>query len=153
MELTEAKRERLKKLEEVFLEVARNISSKLSQNADLNLTHAQFFMLKRLGAGPATVSEMAEYMDVSLSAVTSMADRLVKMGYIARKRSEEDRRLVWLELTGPGGVILEETITKRREILQGMLGRLPEEDLEALYNVYSKVLSFMSEKKETGGAV
>lgn len=153
MELTESKKERLGKLEEVFLEVARNISSKLSHNADLNLTHAQFFMLKRLGAGPATVSEVAEHMDVSLSAVTSMADRLVKMGYIARRRSEEDRRLVWLELTGPGGVILEETIAKRREIVHGMLGRLPEEDLEVLHNIYSKVLVFMSDKKETGGPV
>ncbi|MFZ5646839.1 MAG: MarR family transcriptional regulator [Bacillota bacterium] len=153
MELTEGKRERLRKLEEVFLEVARNISSKITQSADLTLTHPQFFMLKRLGTGPATVSEMAEYMDVSLSAITSMADRLVKMGYITRKRSEEDRRLVWLELTGPGRVILEKTITKRREIVNGLLGRLAEEDLEALYTIYSKVLSLMSEKREAGGGI
>lgn len=153
MDLTETKLERLKKLEEVFLEVARNISGKISQNADTSLTHAQFFMLKRLGVGQATVSEVAEYMEVSLSAVTSMADRLVKMGYISRKRSDEDRRLVWLDLNGSGREILEETISRRREVVHGLLGRLSEEDLEALFSIYSKVLGFMSENKETGGGL
>jgi len=145
---TGEKKEKLKRLEEVFQEVARNIAIKMFQGADQNLTHPQFFMLKRLGKGSSTVSEMAEYMGVSLSAITSMADRLVKTGYVSRKRSEHDRRLVWLELTDTGREVMEETTSRRREIINGLLGRLPEEDLEALNIIYHKVLGFISEKTE-----
>lgn len=145
---TGEKKEKLKRLEEVFQEVARNIAVKIFQGADQNLTHPQFFMLKRLGKGSSTVSEMAEYMGVSLSAITSMADRLVKTGYVSRKRSEHDRRLVWLELTDTGREVMEETTSRRREIINGFLGRLPEEDLESLYVIYHKVLGFISEKTE-----
>lgn len=145
---TGEKKEKLKRLEEVFQEVARNIAIKIFQGADQNLTHPQFFMLKRLGKGSSTVSEMAEYMGVSLSAITSMADRLVKTGYVTRKRSEHDRRLVWLELTDTGREVMEETTSRRREIINGLLGRLPEEDLESLYVIYHKVLGFISEKTE-----
>ena len=147
-DITEGKREKLKKIEEVFQEVARHIADKIFQGAYQGLTHPQFFMLKRLGKGSSTVSEMAEYLGVSLSAITSMADRLVKTGYVSRKRSEHDRRLVWLELTDTGREVMEETTSRRREIINGLLGRLPEEDLESLYVIYHKVLGFISEKAE-----
>jgi len=147
-DLTEGKREKLKKIEEVFQEVARHIADKIFQGAYQGLTHPQFFMLKRLGKGPSTVSEMAEYMGVSLSAITSMADRLVRTGYVSRKRSDHDRRLVWIELTDVGREVMEEATSMRRQVVQGILGRLPEEDLESLYVIYNKVLGFISEKTE-----
>jgi len=134
------KEKKLQELEEVFQEVARNISVKIFQDADRVLTHPQFFMLKHLGSGPATVSEVAEQLGVSLSAITSMADRMVKMGYLIRTRSESDRRLVMLELTENGRKVLEESTRKRRKIVYNLLGRLPEDDLVALYDIYSKLL-------------
>jgi len=133
-DLTEGKREKLKKIEEVFQEVARHIADKIFQGAYQGLTHPQFFMLKRLGKGPSTVS--------------SMADRLVRTGYVSRKRSDHDRRLVWIELTDVGREVMEEATSMRRQVVQGILGRLPEEDLESLYVIYNKVLGFISEKTE-----
>lgn len=141
------KEEKLQKLDEVFLEVARNISVKMIQ-FNQTLTPPQFFLLKKLSSGPATVSEVADYMGVSLSAITSMSDRLVKLGYVARKRSENDRRLVWLELTAAGGKVLAEAMEKRKEVVYGFLGKLPEEDLAALHGIYTKLLELIRENKE-----
>ncbi len=141
------KEERLKKLDEVILEVARRITFKIFQG-EQNLTHPQYFLLKRLSSGPATVSEVAESMGVSLSAITSMSDRLTKMGYISRNRSETDRRLVWLELTATGGEVLEEAVRRRREVIYGFLGRLPEEDLESLHGIYTRILELIREDAE-----
>lgn len=141
------KEEKLKKIEEVFQEVARNITVKIFQG-DQTLTHPQFFLLKKLLSGPATVSEVAEHMGVSLSAITSMSDRLAKTGYITRKRSDDDRRLVWLELTESGGEVLAEAIKKRREVVYGFLGRLPEEDLAALHIIYTKLLDLIRDNTE-----
>lgn len=135
-------------LEGVFQEVARNISVRIFQNADQVLTHPQFFMLKRLESRPATVSEVAEYLGVSLSAITSMADRLVKTGYVSRSRSENDRRHVWLELTAAGRQALEESIKMRREVINGLLGRLPGEDLAVLHSIYSRLLGLIKESAD-----
>ncbi len=139
------KEKRLEDLDRVFQEVARSISGKIFQNADQVLTHPQYFMLKRIESNPATVSEVADYLGVSLSAVTSMADRLVKMGYVSRKRSEDDRRLVWLKLTPAGREVLAESTRKRREVVYGLLGRLPEEDLTALHDIYTRLLGLIKE--------
>lgn len=130
----------LLELEEVFQEVARTITARFFQCTDQSLTPPQFFMLKRLASGPATVSEVAEYLGVSLSAVTSMADRMVKSNYVIRSRSEEDRRVVWLKLTDAGRKILKESSLKRKEVLHSLLGKLPEEDLTALHDIYTKLL-------------
>jgi len=133
----------LDRLETIFQEVAKNISVRIFQQADQVLTHPQYFMLKRLFSGPATVSEVAEFLGVSLSAVTSMAGRLVKTGYLVRARSEDDRRLVWLKLTDSGRRALEESSRQRKEVIQGVLGRLGDEELRALYGVYTRMLELM----------
>ena len=142
------KEEKLLKLEEVFQEVVRNISIRIFQHAEQVITHPQFFMLKKLALGPVTVSEVAEYLGVSLSAITSMADRLVKTGYVNRYRSQDDRRLVRLELTPAGSEALAAAINKRREVMHGTLGRLPEGDLAALHSIYTKLLGLIKENAD-----
>jgi DNA-binding MarR family transcriptional regulator len=142
------KEEMLKKLEAVVQEVGRNFTTRIFHGTEGKLTHPQFFMLRRLLNGPATVSEVAEYLGVSLSAVTAMADRLVKIKYITRKRSEDDRRLVWLELTDGGREVLSQASRRYSEVIYGLLGRMSGEDLEALFRVYTKLLELMTEKTE-----
>ncbi|MCL5934978.1 MAG: MarR family transcriptional regulator [Firmicutes bacterium] len=139
------KEEKIKKLEEVFQEVARNIAIRVYHGSDEKLTHPQFFMLKKLRNGPATVSEVADYLGVSLSAITAMADRLVKTKYITRCRSEDDRRLVWLELTDTGREMLNKAAERNRELIHGLLNKLPEEDLEAMYGIYTRLLGLITE--------
>lgn len=134
---------KITELEEIFQEVGLHMTSKVIQDGDLKLTHTQFFTLKRLISEPATVSEVAEYLGVSLSAVTSMADRLVKIGYISRKRSENDRRVVWLELTPEGKKVFDETWDSRRRILRGILGQLPTDDLINLHRIYLSLLQLI----------
>lgn len=146
--VTRDKEEMLLKLEEVFHEMARNISIRIFQHAEQVITHPQFFMLKKLSSGPATVSEVAEYLGVSLSAITSMADRLVKTGYVNRYRSQDDRRLVRLELTPAGSEALEAAINRKREVMHGILGMLPEEDLTALHSIYTRLLGLIKENKD-----
>ncbi len=136
-------------LEEIFQEVGLHLTGKVFQDSDSKLTHPQFFTLKRLKAGPATVSEVAEYLGVSLSAVTSMADRLVKTGYICRKRSDHDRRLVWLELTPEGEKVFDETWDVRKKILHKFLGQLPDDDLLTLRRIYIYLLELIK-NSDTG---
>jgi DNA-binding MarR family transcriptional regulator len=134
------KEDKLLQLEEIFQEVGLYMTKKVLQDCEVKLTHPQYFTMKRLESGPATVSEVAEYLGVSLSAITSMSDRLVKTGYIARLRSDTDRRLVWLELTEEGRRIFVEAGNKKMKMMYELLSNLSDDDLSFLHRVYLQLL-------------
>src|SRR5919197_3232536 len=49
--------------------------------------------------GPISAGELAEAMHLSSGAVTTLVDRLERVGYAQRRRDDEDRRRVLVELT------------------------------------------------------
>ncbi|HLA63927.1 MAG TPA: MarR family transcriptional regulator, partial [Rhodothermales bacterium] len=60
------------------------------------LTKPELLALGVLGVhGPSRMGEVAAHLAVGQSAVTPVIDRLEGRGLVARRRSEEDRR-VWL---------------------------------------------------------
>lgn len=50
--------------------------------------------------GTATVSSIAEDLDISKAAVTMKVNELVKQGLVKKIQSEEDKRINHLEVTG-----------------------------------------------------
>lgn len=78
----------------------RTIDSKV---ADLDLTAMQWIPLLMLAHGKArTAAELSRCSGADTSTVTRMLDRLEAKGLIQRKRSETDRRIIFLELTEEG---------------------------------------------------
>lgn len=138
------------RLEEVFLEMVRRLHSELADQMVSGITGSQFFVLKKIESkGRLTVSEVADELGVSLSAITALVDRLVKAGLAVRSRDEQDRRLVWLEATDKGREILVKCMEGRRKVAIKYFGKLPVEDIQKLVEIYEKVLVMMrAEEKE-----
>jgi len=66
----------------------------------LNMTAPQGMMVFMLSKkGPMKISEISEKMSLSNSTVSGIVDRLEKMDYVKRERSEKDRRVVRVVLT------------------------------------------------------
>lgn len=138
----------LEHLDEAFQRLARRLHAEFAQNMVGGITMSQFIVLKILKTkGKVTVSEVAEELCVSLSAVTALADRLYKVGLVQRQRDEQDRRLVWLMLTGEGEKIMLLCQAARRKVTEKYFSRLPEKDLEQLIKLYEKILSFEPESQ------
>lgn len=138
------------RLEEVFVEMVRRLHNELAEQMVSGITGSQFFVLKKINSkGRLTVSEVADELGVSLSAITALVDRLVKAGMALRTRDEQDRRLVWLEATDKGKDILGKCTESRRKVAMKYFGKLSESDLEKLVEIYEKVLLIMrAEEKE-----
>ena len=67
------------------------------------LTHAQWVPLLKILMGEAsTVAELARETQVDVGAMTRTLDRLEMKGLVRRVRSNEDRRVVNVELTDEG---------------------------------------------------
>jgi len=70
---------------------------------DSNLSMHQMMFLKYLERQvTCTPSDIAQQLGITLGAVTGFVDRLYKLGLITRTRSEEDRRVVIIQLSPQG---------------------------------------------------
>ncbi|BAF60968.1 transcriptional regulator [Pelotomaculum thermopropionicum SI] len=139
----------LSRLEEVFMGMVRRLHGELACQMVSGITGSQFFVLKKINSkGRMTVSAVADELGVSLSAITSLVDRLVKSGFVVRSRDEQDRRLVWLEATDKGRDILEKCVEGRRKVAAKYFGRIPESDIKKLIEIYEKILDVMREEEK-----
>lgn len=67
------------------------------------ITGPQWVVLVRISSGVrSTAAELCRELNYDSGSMTRMLDRLVDLGLVRRVRSEEDRRLVRLELTEEG---------------------------------------------------
>jgi DNA-binding MarR family transcriptional regulator len=72
---------------------------------------AQLRVCTILQAGPRPISAVSEELGISVSAVTQIADRLERAGFVERVAGRDDRRMKKLQLTGHG----TEVMCSRRE--------------------------------------
>lgn len=83
-------------MQSVLLQIDRRL-------APHDLTHAQWLPLYRLARGEAvTTAELARDQAQDPGAMTRAIDRLEAKGLVQRERSQQDRRVVVLELTEAG---------------------------------------------------
>lgn len=131
-------------LEQVSLKVMRRLGRELSSILEEGMSPAQFLVMRLLGqSGGMKVTEMSDYLGVTLSAITSLSDRLGSAGLVTRERDEGDRRLVWLRLTEAGRTRLAELEAKRLDLMKRYLGRLPEEDIDRLLEIFGRLAAII----------
>ncbi|MCA1782469.1 MAG: MarR family winged helix-turn-helix transcriptional regulator [Dermatophilaceae bacterium] len=92
----------------------------------------QFAALSRIGCGPATVGELAEWERVSAPAMSRTVSALADAGWIDRSGDPADGRRVILTITDAGRQLLAETRRARDEWMTVRLGRLSPDEIERL---------------------
>lgn len=132
------------RLEEVVQQMIRRVHAELDHHLVQGLTGSQFFVMNRLyRRGRMMVSEVAEEMGVSLSAVTALVDRLHRAGFVERVRDENDRRVVWLAVTPRGEEVLLSCQGARRKVLKRYFGQLSLDNLKYLIGIYEKLIAIL----------
>ncbi len=97
---------------------------------ETGLTGPQLWAIKVIAAeAPIRVSELARRMYLHPATVVGILDRLEGRGLVSRTRSQEDRRVVEIELTDQGkGIVVQSP-----EVAQGLLVKgletLPDKEL------------------------
>lgn len=95
----------------------------------LHQFHALKFLEQKKSCTP---SEIAKQFNITLGAVTGFVDRLYKQNLIRRERSEEDRRLVVLELSEEGMNQLANFEKRLFEVHRQIKEKLGEKEIELL---------------------
>ncbi|MDQ0860987.1 MarR family winged helix-turn-helix transcriptional regulator [Bacillus sp. V2I10] len=100
-----------------------------------------------------TMSELASDLGAPLSTITSMAKRLEKKGWIERKSSPNDQRVIFVSLTKEGKELAKQANELIEEVLRRIQATLTEQELEQfLYLVIKVVKSLQSSEEGTSSA-
>ena len=86
-----------------------------------------------------------------MPAVTNLANKLVRKGYIQREIPEHDRRLILLSLTSLGETVLGHVNAQHEELMNALWGDFSGEELERLQKSFNKMdnrLTVISEASE-----
>lgn len=95
------------------------------------------------GKKPIIPSQLAQKLHITLGAVTHHIKALEKQGFIERKISEEDKRVLYLYLTAKGARMVEKFEKEHYDKLKELVHYLGKEESEHLIFLISKLYTFI----------
>jgi DNA-binding MarR family transcriptional regulator len=123
---------------EAFLNLIRTHSVLASQGERLLKEHSisgpQYNVLRILrGHGtPVSVYQIAAEMVTESPDIPRLIDRLLMAQLVTKTRCENDRRVVWVDLTKKGKALLKKLDQPLIDLHQSQLGHMSEEELSQL---------------------
>lgn len=132
-------------LETIFTNYMKKAIQESSQGVFKTITSSQYFVMKFLKEqGSSNVSDLANELQFTLSAITSLSDKLIKLGYLKRERSKSDRRIVQLSLTEKGETVVDDMTSQRKQKILALHDNLSEQEVEEIIRLYKKMLDHIS---------
>lgn len=126
-------------LMDLFYNILKKMRKKWHNQLE-GLTPTQYLILKKLAcSGPQKAAELAECIQITPGAVTGASDKLVTEGFAQRRGGEEDRRVVYLEITEKGKEFIETLINNYKQVTAHFFAGLPEEDIHHLIRIYNQL--------------
>lgn len=138
-------------IRQVFQSLVHSIDARMQP---LELTAMQWEPMLLLALGRAdTVAGLARECDVDCGAMTRMLDRLEHKQLLRRQRSEADRRVVNLELTGKGQSVAGQITPVIGEELERLLRDISPQEQQFLVRLLTRMLGNATEPQEAEKAV
>src|ERR1700755_2153024 len=109
--------------------------------ADADFTFSQWVVLMAIRDGIAeTCAEIARHMDHDTGATTRLVDQLEERGYLRRRRSTSDRRVVHLEITPAGKVLAKALMPRLIGFWNEVLGDFSSEEASQLISLLTRLM-------------
>jgi len=96
------------------------------------------------------MSDLAAALGVPLSTATHTVDRLVEKGLVVRNRSEQDRRVVQVEMSDPGKALQASLRSKHQAMARSWLAPLSPGERETFLDLMAKISARAKPESERG---
>ena len=118
------------------------------KNIDLmDLSMTEIHTIEAVGIKDAkTMGEIAHDLRITVGTLTTAITKLIKKGYVERKRIEEDRRVVLVNLTSKGEEVYKVHQVFHEEMICTMLSNFSDEEEQVLSKSLEKLNNFFEEK-------
>lgn len=105
-----------------------------------------FHVLNRIDYQSHTLSELAESMSVSAASLSRTITVLEERAWLVRQRSEEDRRVMKINITDEGHQVLADIEKRTEDFLTETLSKLSDDDLNKLMDGLNILIGAFSEQ-------
>ena len=96
--------------------------------------------------GSKSMSEVANILDITVGTLTTAIGHLVRKEYVTRRKSEEDRRMVYVSLTQKGKLAYRVHEKFHKDMVKATIEDLEEEEEKILIKSLDKLNKFFKEK-------
>ncbi len=118
-----------------------------------DLTNNDMHVIEAVGIGEGkNMSSIARKLNITVGSLTTAMNSLVNKKYVERRRSEEDRRVVFVKLTAKGIRAYKHHEDYHRQMTQAILDKLDTAEIPVLVKMLDALSEFFtgySEKKES----
>jgi len=136
--------------EEKFLSVMFNLSNAIKSESENcckvcgDLNEKELFIIAFIGEKKSVkMSDIADYIQAPLSTLTTIVDKLVTNKFLLRYNSNDDRRVVKVELDRKGKSSYKEFKNRREIMAKKVLGHLSEAEQVTLISVLNQLVASM----------
>lgn len=116
-----------------------------------DLTNNDMHVIEAIGTGGGNnMSAIARKLNITVGSLTTAMNSLVNKKYVERRRSEEDRRVVYVKLTDRGIKAFRHHEDYHRQMTEAILHKLSEDEIPVLMKTLDGLSDFFrgySQKK------
>lgn len=95
-----------------------------------------------------SMGELSNSLNIPMSTLNGIIDRLVKKGYIIKQKAEEDKRIILASLTEEGKKLVQDMKNMISKYISIILKELTEEEKTVLLNIVMKIIDAISNAGE-----
>jgi len=137
-------------LVQIFDDIVKIEEKALKQGPLSDLSVTEMHTLEAIGMyTQRTMSEVAQDLKITVGTLTTAINKLIKKDYVARKRIEEDRRVVLVELTKKGKLAYRLHEKFHNDMITATIDGLSEGEEEVLISSLEKLNDFFKAKNES----
>ncbi len=140
----------LERHDKLTFEITRRLAASIREGMSLPITQSHIrLMLFIRSKGGSTASDIAAYLGITLSAITSLVNKLTALNLVTRVRSDLDRRTVTIDLTESGREMLKHIDKKRKEFFNMCFSCLTDEEIDTYFNILGKITAELASFKQS----
>lgn len=136
-------------IKEVMVSIRKNIGCRFNS---FNLTGPQGMIMGILShSGKMKISDLSKKMGLSNSTVSGIIDRLEKQGLAERKRSDEDRRVVYVNVTEKFKKNFEDNFKNIQYEFEEIIKKTPPQDIQDILKglrLLDQLINVMNKEKK-----
>ncbi len=108
-----------------------------------DISYNDFHIIEAIGQKePKSMTAIAKLMGVTTGTLTKAMDALTEKGYVVRERSKQDKRVVWVSLTGKGKGAHAHHEEFHRRMIAHVKGQLTEQETPILIYALAKLIDY-----------
>lgn len=124
----------------IAMDIHKKLMAVILKDIEPSLSKSHVYLLAYIQRkGECTVTDIANHLEITLSAVTSLVDKLCIAGLVTRLRSVEDRRVVYMELTTEGKKVLEKIEANKNRLSEKIFSNIDTEEINNFFATIEKI--------------